>query len=322
MPEITVVIPVYNVKCFLNRCIDSVLNQTYTDFEVLLIDDGSSDGSEDICDEYVIKDKRIHVIHQANCGQAAARNRAVECASGEWICFVDSDDLIHSQMLELLYNAVKRENANIGMCGIIEAEKLTNDFFSPVEFYSETTEVNEEWLKKIYENGEHRYWCVCGKLIRKKIIDGLPFTEGRIYEDNAIVCQWLKTAQKVVNTQAKLYFYQVNLSGTTKSKFNIKHLDYLWALEMQLSFYQRIEYPQMYHLINVRYAIDAAQLYKKVRYELKDKKRAQSLKKILIRAVREEALSKQQRRHIYSSLFPKVASIYWYCKRVFAAFHK
>ena len=101
MPKISVIVPVYNVEKYLRECLDSILVQTFTDFELILVNDGSQDSSGAICDEYAGKDKRITIIHQENQGQAAARNNAIAIAKGEWIHFVDSDDVIHPQMLEI-----------------------------------------------------------------------------------------------------------------------------------------------------------------------------------------------------------------------------
>ena len=106
MPTISVIVPVYNVEKYIHRCVDSILDQTFTDFELILVDDGSPDNCPAICDEYAAKDSRVRVIHQKNQGQAAARNYGVSMAKGAWISFVDSDDMIASKTLELLYQVV------------------------------------------------------------------------------------------------------------------------------------------------------------------------------------------------------------------------
>ena len=144
MPKISVIVPVNNVEKYLHECIYSILAQTFTDFELILINDGSLDNSGAICDEYANKDKRITVIHQENQGQAAARNTAIAIAKGEWIHFVDSDDLIHPQMLELLYGAVD-ESTQISMCGVYQGSNLSESFFSSKSDYSfEKRAINDE----------------------------------------------------------------------------------------------------------------------------------------------------------------------------------
>ena len=129
MPKISVIVPVYNVEKYLLECVDSILAQTFTDFELILINDGSQDNSGAICDEYADKDSRIAVIHQENQGQAAARNNAIVIAKGEWITFVDSDDLIHPQMLEILFNAVD-ETTQISACDLYKSNICSDVFCS------------------------------------------------------------------------------------------------------------------------------------------------------------------------------------------------
>ena len=112
MPEISVIVPVYKAEAYLHACIDSILSQTFSDFELILVDDGSPDNCGAICDDYAARDSRVRVIHQENQGQAAARNRALAAAKGEWVCFVDSDDAVHPQMLERLRQAAAESGAD------------------------------------------------------------------------------------------------------------------------------------------------------------------------------------------------------------------
>lgn len=249
MVTVSVIVPVYNVEKYLHRCVDSILAQTFTDFELILVDDGSPDNCGAICDEYARKDSRVRVIHQKNKGQAAARNRAVAEANGEWIHFVDSDDVIHPQMLEVLYSAVIENDANIGMCGAIEREEIPKTFFSIPNRHVKVCNIDEESMEDLLERGEHRYWVVWGKLIKKEIVQKIPFTEGRIYEDNAVVCQWLYEAGRVADVEDRLYFYFVNLKGTTKKGFSWKQLDRLWALRKQMHFFRKKKYTRMARII-------------------------------------------------------------------------
>ena len=154
MPQVSIIVPVYKAEKYLHSCIDSILNQTFQDFEILLVDDGSPDRSGAICEEYGAKDSRITVIHQENQGQAAARNHAMKLARGEWICFVDSDDLIHPQMLELLYKAVQESGAGISMCQMLESPELPGNFCDAVEPGFETLSMDEDTLVKMLDAGE------------------------------------------------------------------------------------------------------------------------------------------------------------------------
>ena len=133
MAAISVIVPIYKVEAFLHRCVDSILAQTFADFDLVLVDDGSPDGCGAICDDYAARDSRVRVIHQKNQGQAAARNHALAAAEGEWVCFVDSDDAVHPQMLECLRQAAAGSGAAMSMCRMLEAPEIPEDFFAPVE---------------------------------------------------------------------------------------------------------------------------------------------------------------------------------------------
>ena len=244
MAEISVVVPVYNSERYLRDCIQSVLNQTFSDFELILIDDGSTDSSPAICDEFAKNDDRIIVVHKPNKGQAIARNTGVSLASSEWICFVDSDDIIHSAMIEDLFQAVNQSGAAIATCGYVEANKIPNTFYEKKLYTYSKIVIDESTLLRYRDESVH-YWCICGCLISKEIILNNPFTENRIYEDNAIACQWLCSAQIVADSQTPLYFYRVNDKGTTKGIYSLKRLDILWSREVQIDFYIKKKYFQL-----------------------------------------------------------------------------
>lgn len=245
MPEISVIVPVYRAKKYMHRCVDSILSQTFSDFELILVDDGSPDNCGAICDAYAEKDSRVRVIHQKNQGQAAARNRAITVARGQWVTFVDSDDGIHPQMLEHLLRAAEESGANISMCGALEAETMPEHFMDPIDGKWAQKTMDETGLEALYTHGEHRYWVVWGKLIRRRIVEKFPFTSGRFYEDNAVAFRWLYAAGKVADLPGRYYFYQVNPEGTTKSGFSEKKLDFLWALEAQRQFYKGVGFGRL-----------------------------------------------------------------------------
>lgn len=260
MPKISVIIPVYKCEEYLEACVESILNQTFTDFEIILIDDGSPDNCGKICDDLAEKHNKITVLHQDNQGQAAARNNGVKIARGEWIHFVDSDDLIHPQMLELLYGAVD-ETTQISMCGVDKGICLPENFFSPKSDYNfKKRPINQEELVLMYYE-EYRYWIACAKLIKKEIIEKYPFTCGRIYEDNGVVFKWINETKFVNVTDEKLYFYRVNSTSTTHLDFSLKNLDYLWVIEEQIKFYENINFNKMKRIFYSNYAIACAQMY-------------------------------------------------------------
>lgn len=304
MALISVIVPVYNAENYIYRCVDSILSQTFQNFELILVDDGSPDNCGTICDEYAAKDSRIRVIHQKNQGQAAARNRAVTEARGVWICFVDSDDRIHPQMLEHLYQSATEHNANISMCGAVEATQEPEDFGQPREWNANPMTMDEDGLETLYHRGEHRYWVIWGKLIRREILLKFPFQPGRIYEDNAVVCRWLYEAGTVANTLQRYYFYQVNPEGTTKKGFSLKQLDFLWALQEQIAFYGSIGFQRMKREA-VAYYLKAGSWYlPKVCDILQDRAVASQLRRDMRRMMRayppeELPLTHQECKHIH-----------------------
>lgn len=257
MPDISVIVPVYNAEAFLPECIDSILSQTFSDFEIILVEDGSPDHCGIICDDYAARHDRISVIHQENQGQAAARNHAMSQAKGSWICFVDSDDLIHPRMLEALYGAARTSGAPISMCEMLEAVTLPEDFRNDREIRFETLSLEEETLLALHDADKYPAWVACAKLIRRELIEHYPFREGRVYEDNEAVCRWVCEAGRLSKTQEKLYFYRGNPESTTKSQFRLKRLDYLWALESIIGHYTTLGYGKMRQRFIDRY-VDAA----------------------------------------------------------------
>lgn len=320
MPKISVIVPVYNSEKYLSSCIESIVKQSFSDFELILVNDGSTDKSGLICDEYVKKDKRIRVLHQKNKGQAAARNSAIKVAKGCWIHFVDADDLIHPKMLESLYSTVKRDKVRMSMCGAEEAEKVSCHFFETIDSKFNIYNVNEDYLKNLYLNVKYRYWVVWGKLIDINIVKKIPFSEGKVYEDNAVVCQWLYEAKKVADTDANLYFYRINTLGTTKSGFSVKRLDYLWALEEQIFFFDRIEYKDMLKELCKFYFANATSIYNTAKEQLNDRyiekyiyKRTKHIYRSYKRLVKFE---KKDLIYTYGVFHPKIIEIYWKIKEI------
>lgn len=280
MPKISIIVPVYNVEKYLHECVNSILEQTFTDFELILVNDGSQDNSGAICDEYAAKDNRITIIHQENQGQAAARNNAIAIAKGEWIHFVDSDDSIHPQMLEILYSAVD-ETTQISMCGLCKGA------ISPAGFSSQKSDyrfkkcpVTEKELISMY-NDFYQYWVVWAKLIKKEIVEKHLFTPGRIYEDTAVVFKWINETEFVNITDEPLYFYRVNPNSTMQIHFSLKNLDRLWAYEEQLKFFKTTDLTEMKKTVYKKYAVICADTYYRLLEKPEWANEAKKLKKQL-----------------------------------------
>ena len=313
MPKISVIVPVYKAEAYLHACIDSILGQTFADFEIILVDDGSPDNSGAICDAYAAREEKIRVIHQENRGQAAARNHAMGLARGEWICFVDSDDLIHPQMLQLLYDAAQKGNCGISMCRMLEAVELPGSFLAPQREAFTVVPMDEENLLRLHDVDAYPGWVACAKLIRREYIEHHPFTPGRVYEDNAAVCHWLYEAKQMAMMDMQLYFYRGNPDSTTKKAFSLKRLDYLWALEEIISFCTKAGFLTLRQRFVDRYAEAAAGDYRVVKNELDRPDAARKIKRDARRMIRQQdlKLTKWQFEQLFDGMHPKLVRLYY-----------
>lgn len=313
MPKISVIVPVYRAEAWLETCVDSILSQTFTDFEVFLVDDGSPDGSGAICDAYEQKDHRVRVIHQENQGQAAARNHAIAQASGTWLCFVDSDDLIHPQMMELLYQAACQADAEIAQCRMLEAAELPDGFRDPMEPAFEVLEVTEETMVALHDRGEYPAWVACDKLVRAELVRAHMFHEGRVYEDNEAVCHWVCGAKRIARLPQYLYFYRTNPESTTQRTFSVKKLDYLWALEQIIRHYDTLGFLQMKQRFADRYVQELVNSCNGLRYSLERPELVVQVEKqarIFLRQQKIE-LTRSQKEALLDVMHPKLIRIYW-----------
>ena len=283
MPNISIIIPVFNVERYLHECVGSILNQAFRDFELLLIDDGSTDSSGDICDSFAKKDPRIRVFHQKNMGQSAARNRGVKESSADLVCFIDADDEANPVLLEKLYTGIKQSDAGIAASARISGKTPPQDFCNSVDAAAELIVIDEEKLLQLFRSGSTLYWTLFPCLMKKSIYLKYPLAEGRVMEDNAVSCKWLTEAKKIVYIKTPLYFYRENPAGTMNSPFSEKKLDYLWALEEQLSFYYSVHYSEIAGAVAKHYVECARWLAERVKNELNDERLAKSVIKRAIR---------------------------------------
>ncbi len=313
MPEISVIVPVYKAEAYLADCVDSLLSQTFSDFEVILVDDGSPDNCGVLCDGYAAEYDHFSVIHQKNGGQSSARNHAMTRAKGNWICFVDSDDRIHPQMLELLYRAVREQDASIAMCNMLEAVDLPEDFNRDREVVFEALAMDEETLLRLHDAEEYPGWVACAKLIRRELVEHYPFREGRVYEDNEAVCRWICEANRLTRTKEELYFYRGNPDSTTKSSFSIKRLDYLWALESIIGHYTALGYLELRQRFLNRYIDAAVSCCYGVRFELQQPELVKKIEKQVRGFLRKGhfSLTRQQFETLLDAMHPELMGLYW-----------
>ena len=221
-PAISIIVPVYKAERFLNECIDSILAQTFPDFELILVDDGSPDSCPALCDAAAAKDKRIRVIHKKNGGQSTARNAGLDAARGEWIAFVDSDDTITPDYCAKLYAAVQQTGAQIAACNYRQVDE------SGQPLKEQYLHVRAEVLDQ-KQALEHctllPYMVVWNKLFHAAIFEKLRFRENLIYEDTILMAQAIEQTEKVVNIPDQMYLYRKVRGSTMNSKVTLRNLD-------------------------------------------------------------------------------------------------
>jgi glycosyltransferase involved in cell wall biosynthesis len=232
MPKVSIIIPVYNVEKYLRKCIDSVLNQTYKDIEVILVDDGSLDKCPQICDEYLKRDARVKVIHKKNGGLSDARNVGVKYAQGDYIGFVDSDDYVSTQMVELLYSSITKEEADIVMGNYIHVDETGNSIDEKISFQIEKqiTYSRDEFVDEVIKKTGGYYVVACSKLYKKEIFEKISFPLGKQHEDEFVFHYVVGMSKKIVCISDVIYFYLQRDDSIMGKKFNEKRIDYGEAL--------------------------------------------------------------------------------------------
>lgn len=217
MAELSIIVPVYNVEKYLCKCVDSILNQTFQDFELILVDDGSPDNSGRICDEYAKKDSRIIVIHQKNGGLCSARNSGIKCASGNFIAFVDSDDYVAPNMYETLINVSKETGADMVKCGYCE---FVNDEITAKKAFSKIKVIDNNDGQSLLPFYLKSILCtvVWNGIYSKDLAKRVVYPEGYINEDNYASPMYLHLAKKLAIIPGTLYFYRQNYTGLSKSE--------------------------------------------------------------------------------------------------------
>lgn len=221
-PEISIIVPVYKTERFLSACISSILAQTFTDFELILVDDGSPDSCPALCDAAAAKDSRIRVIHQKNRGLSGARNAGLDAAEGEWIAFVDSDDTITPDFCAKLYHAAQEAGAQMAVCNYRQVDEA----LTPIR--EQYLHVRREVLTP-EQALEHStllpYMVVWNKLYHRSIFAQLRFAEGKLNEDTLLIAYAYEKAEKIANIPDAMYLYRKVAGSIVNSKVTLRNLD-------------------------------------------------------------------------------------------------
>lgn len=253
---ISVIIPVYNVERYVEKCICSVLGQTYRDFELILVDDGSEDSSGHICDSYEKKDSRVRVIHRENGGLSAARNTGLAAAKGEYITYIDSDDSVEAGYLEELLGNALRYDADVSVCAYRPVWEGKPRMQRPLK---ENPDVQvctgREAVWKIVAENDRKMITAWGKLYPCRMKPLLTYPEGRLHEDEFITYRILYTADTVAVSQRPLYCYLQRGSSIMNSGYSERRLDKIAALEEAVAYFDKAGDEEMTRYARKRYLL-------------------------------------------------------------------
>lgn len=266
-PVLSIIIPVFQAEKYLKPCLDSVLNQTLTDFELILINDGSTDSSGNICDEYAKSDTRIKVIHQGNKGQSAARNRGIKNSTGEYIGFVDNDDLVSSDMFEILVDNAKKANADISACSFIQQDERGTKKPSSHN-HEKFIFSNDEGMKELLSREKLDIY-VWTKIYKKRFLDQykIRFEEGKNDEDMLFNYSAFTFSEKCVFENSPLYTYTHRDNSESRSlpkKDLEKYLSGTWYRVNKIEAETKQNYPSLHYLATRQKMIYCIQMIARV----------------------------------------------------------
>ena len=324
LPKISVIVPVYNVEKYVARCIESILNQTYTNIELILVDDKTPDNSGKICDEYALRDERIRVIHrEKNGGLSAARNSGLEVCNGEYVTFVDSDDFLHHTAVSVMYKNLSEYNADVSIINCIpvpqDIEGELADDTEPNVMCCNGRDILRERFK--------RCTSAWAKLYTTSLFDDLRFIEGRWHEDVHMSCRmFYDKAKTVVICDNQLYYACQNPQGFMHSKMSpVRIDDMLYIFEDRFNFFvERGACDELVARAANNYLFNAKTSYYAAKNELKDKERAahalQGFKKVFAAMPKDALDADTQKIHAAFAKCPQMSKtyerIYWLCRGI------
>lgn len=256
--SISVIVPVYNVELYIDRCLNSIINQTFKDIEIILVDDGSTDSSGKICDDYKNIDERVIVIHKENGGLSSARNAGLDIARGEYISFIDSDDWIDINMFADMYKILKETDVDICECKFIKT-----DGNEEVKQYKKEVIIldNIKSSEALYSNTWYGSTTSWNKLYKADLFEEIRFPSGKINEDQFVTPQLYLKSRTVAFTNQIYYYYYQSPNSITRSAFNIKKLDALIALKESKNLYKENNLEYLSKMIDETYSYALIKYY-------------------------------------------------------------
>ena len=309
MKKISVVVPVYKVEQYLDRCVKSILSQTFSDFELILVDDGSPDNCGKMCDEYAEKDGRIKVIHKKNGGLSDARNFGIDYAmtesGSEWITFIDSDDWVHPKYLEALYNAVTETGLPISVCSFERT-------------YGESPAVDETLLLPKCVNTEE-FYCkdnvnaivAWGKLYKKDYFGKIRYPVGKLHEDEFVTYRIIFQTPDIAFIDEPLYAYFQNSGGTMLGGFSERNLVVFDAVSEQISFFNKNGYKRAYASALKSLLGVFEWRYGECEDEELKKELLKKFRRVLFKNRRSDIVSFKSSKYLYDIAYPRLMKYYW-----------
>ena len=293
MPSLSIIVPVYKVEKYLRKCVDSILAQTFRDFELILVDDGSPDNCGAICDEYATKDDRVKVLHKENGGLSDARNKGLSVATGEYVGFVDSDDYIENDMYETLVNNIKKYDADVSICGFYNC--FSGNKYPLCESKEFMVLNNVQALRTAMEGLKFSV-TAWDKIYRKDMFEKITFPEGRLAEDAAVIPSILANAKTVVATTEPKYNYVHRKQSITGSNFKQRDLDVLYAYQKNYDMISK-KFPDLIDVAEFRliwanmYLLDKIVSSDTIEYSQEYRKISKDLKKNIFKILKNPIFS-------------------------------
>lgn len=317
MANVSIIVPVYKVEKYLSRCIDSILEQTYQDFELILVDDGSPDQCGAMCDDYGKRDKRIVVLHRQNGGLSAARNTGIDWvfanSDSEWLTFIDSDDWVHPQYLERLLYAAKQSHTHVSVCCQKRATEYNGE---EMELLKGRIQVEEMTAEDLLVNHEWNFNYAWGKLYRRKYFEKIRYPDGKNFEDIFTTYKVLFAEKTVAFFPDKLYFYFVNNEGISRSPWTPKELVVFDGMRQQLLFYENNGYSRALEKEKQLYVNHFAYQLERIRENRDDlasnRVYLRQLRKEMLRIIRQDPSRFGYRKmpQCYDAAYPALMRIY------------
>lgn len=251
MDTISVIVPVYNVAEYLPNCINSILAQTYSNLQIILVDDGSTDACPEICDNYAQQDSRIQVVHQVNGGLSCARNTGIALATGEYLSFVDSDDYLHPEFYQRLLDAIKSTGADVAVCKFVQVSDLTTN--NPGTHQATVYKGRQEIMRNFFNRNCAASVVAVNKLYKRNIFGEHRYKVGIIHEDEELTYKVFYDCSTVVYISDTLYYYYVRENSITTKKYTERNLQIFDILKSVIQFYEEHMEPELQKRAIIRY---------------------------------------------------------------------